>query len=421
MLYENIHLAAMVAVMLLITGTARAKDLFQLDASVNPNSTNPTTGSIHLNDITQLIDQLQTQNLNNLVNSYNQNSAAVVNLNFRGLPASASYNQNSPALRFTVPAAGVDITFNGTTRDDSQKQLKDFLLRNGSGIATKILQALVAASPVDPVAGNPNALQNLSARSDFTIGTGIGLGGAEIPGSRGGAKGGLAGQPNLFALGGDVGFARSGGFTSTIVNLPIRYSIPFSDPRFAVTLDTPLTYVNTQGSASYMGSFGLSLRIPLLENWYISPSLRFGAVGSSGLGAASVQYSGGLASRYDIFFSDLQLTIGNAVTVVKTAGLSFREVNVNYDLTNELFTNGVQLEGSLPYTIFGQPTSWQVWLADTHVTGSKVYINHYDEIGFTVGTRHSMNTQNWDSLRVGLVATVGARYTAVKAAFSYRF
>ena len=72
-------------------------------------------------------------------------------------------------------------------------------------------------------------------------------------------------------------------------------------------------------------------------------------------------------------------------------------------------------------TLFGQPTSWQAWVADTYVAGSKVYINHYDEIGFTIGTRHGANTQNWDSLRIGAVLTVGSRYTALKAAFSYRF
>jgi hypothetical protein len=134
-----------------------------------------------------------------------------------------------------------------------------------------------------------------------------------------------------------------------------------------------------------------------------------------------MQYSGGIASRYDIFWNDLQITIGDGVTVAKTVGLNIGPISVNYDLTNELFNNGVQVEGSLPYTVFGEPTSWQAYGIDTAVTGSKVYINHYDEIGVSVGTRHGVNTQNWNSLRVGFGVTVGAHYNAFKLAFSARF
>jgi hypothetical protein len=146
----------------------------------------------------------------------------------------------------------------------------------------------------------------------------------------------------------------------------------------------------------------------VLTNWYITPGVRGGVAGSIDLGAAAIQYSGSVASRYDIYFHDLDITVGDAVAVAKTAPLSVGTISVNYDLTNELFTNGLQVEGSLPYTIFGDPTSWQAYGADTYVTGSKVYVDHYDEIGFTVGTRHGRNGQDWNSLRIG-------------AGFTYRF
>jgi hypothetical protein len=397
-------------------GAGHAKDLFDLNVNViTPQS---SSGAASFTTITDLANALQTQSLTNLANTYNQTSAATAVLSIRGLPATVSYQANSTALRFVVPSAGIDTTFNGVTRDDSQNQFKNFLLKNGGAIATRLLQALVANSPIDPVAGNPNSLQNMSAASDFSIATGIGIGASEIPGP---GSGGLIGQPNLVTIGGDIGVAKSGGFTSTIVSLPIRYIIPFSDPRYAVTIDMPLTYVNTAGASSYFGSFGTSLRIPVLENWYITPSVRFGASGSVDLGAGALQYSGGIASRYDIYWNDLQITIGNGVTVAKTVGLNIGPVSVNYDLTNELFNNGVQLEGSLPYTVFGEPTSWQAYGIDTAVAGSKVYINHYDEIGVSVGTRHGANTQNWNSLRVGFGVTVGAHYNAFKLAFSARF
>ena len=140
-------------------------------------------------------------------------------------------------------------------------------------------------------------------------------------------------------------------------------------------------------------------------------------------------YSGGVASRYDMYYGDLAFTLGNAINVSKTAAISFGNVSVNYDLTNELFTNGLQVEGSLPMVWLGKPTSWQAYIEDTYVAGSAVYINHYDEVGATIGTRHGMNTQSWDALRVGASVTVGTGsasgkshdYEAYKLVLSYRF
>ena len=262
-------------------------------------------------------------------------------------------------------------------------------------------------------------MQNSMAAADYAIGTGIGLNGVDGPTM--GPNGTMLRQPNLFAIGGDVGLVNSGGYQSTVVNLPLRYTIAFADPRWALTLDMPITYINTEGTSSYFASFGAALRIPLLTNWYITPSVRGGGVGSIDLGAAAVEYSGGVASRYDIFFHDLKITVGDGVSVVKTTQLSVGNVHVNYGLTNELWNNGVQVESSLPWTMFGDPTSVQAYFVDTYVSGSQVYINHYDEIGFTVGTRHAMNSQDWNSFRIGAGVGFGEHFSAYKLGFTYRF
>lgn len=398
-------------------GPAMAKDLFQISVDV----TTPTTaqGAVAANTITAIVSQLQDQNLQSLVNAYTPTSAASAVLNIRGVTALASFVANSTTLNFSVPSAGINTSFTGATRNDSEQQLLDFLLKNGGNMATKLLQQIVAHSPVDPVAGNPGSLQNSMAAADFSIGTGIGLNGVDTP--QAGAAGTMLREPNLVAVGGDVGVMNLGGYSSTVVTLPLRYTIAFPDPRYALTFDLPLTYVSTQGDSSYYGSFGVSLRIPLLTNWYITPSIRGGGAGSLDLGGAAVEYSGGVASRYDIYLQDLKLTIGDGVSLVKTTSLSVGNVHVNYDLTNELWNNGVQAEGSLPFTIFGSPTSWQGYVVDTYVTGSQVYISHYDELGFTVGTRHAMNSQDWNSFRVGGSFAVGSHFTAYKAGFTYRF
>jgi hypothetical protein len=410
------HIAALVA-LTLAAGHASAKDLF----SINVDVTTPTQaqGQASASTITDLIQLLQTQNLQSVVSAYTSTSAASAIMNIRGLGALASFPANSTTLNFSVPSAGVNVSFTGATRNDSEQQLLDFLTKNGGSLQTKILQQAVANSPVDPVAGNPGSLQNNMAAADYAIATGIGLNGLAGPAI--GPNGTLLQQPNLVTLGGDVGVLNAGGYTSTVVTLPLRYTIAFADPRWALTFDMPLTYVNTQGDASFFGSLGAALRIPLLTNWYLTPTVRFGGAGSVDLGAAALEYSGGMTSRYDIFYHDLMITVGDGVNVVKTAGLSIGDVHVNYDLTNELWNNGIQAEGSLPWTMFGNPTSWQGYLVDTYVSGSKVYVNHYDEIGFTVGTRHGMNSQDWNSFRLGAGVAFGSHFNAYKAGFTYRF
>jgi hypothetical protein len=399
-------------------GSAAARDLF----SVNVDVTTPTaaSGSASFNTVTDLANSLQTGNLQAIVPAYTNNSAAMAALNIRGVAASASFAANSTTLTFAMPAAGINVSFTGATRDDSAQDLLNFLTSSGGSLTTRLLQQMVASSPVDPVAGNPMSLQNSMAAADFAIGTGIGLNGEGVPPPTAPGAARIA-QPNLFTAAGEIGFANSGGFTSEIFTLPLRYTIALADPRYAVTLDLPITYINTQGASSFYGSFGVALRVPVLTNWYLTPTLRVGAAGSVDLGAAAVQYEGGLASRYDIYVHDLDITIGNAISVNHTGGLSVGSVNVNYDLTNELFTNGVQVEGSLPYTMFGHPTSWQAYVADTAITGSAVYVSNYVVMGITAGTRHPLNSQDWNTFRVGLAVTLGARFDAFQAGFTYRF
>lgn len=407
----------LLSVVIISSGTASAKQLFHI--SVNVTAPNIGQGAASASTITDLVHKLSDQNLSSITSSYTNNSAANAILNIRGLSAFASFPANSTALHFSVPQAGVNVTFAGATRNDSEQQLLDFLIKNGGDLATKVLQALVAESPVDPVAGNPGSLQNSMALESFSIGTGIGIN--SPPSSVEGRRAALVRQPNLVQVGGDVGVFDSGGYQSTAATLPIRYTIPFSNPRWAITIDAPITYVNTQGDSSYYGSFGVSLRAPVLRHWYISPSVRVGAAGSLDLGAAAFEYAAGLSSRYDIYLRDLIITIGNGVSFVHTTDLSVGNVHVNYDLSNQLWNNGLQVVGSLPLQLFGDPTSWQAFIVDTYVTGSKVYVDHYDQIGFTVGTRHQLNSQDWNAFRLGVEVTLGSHFNAYKLALTYRF
>ena len=400
-------------------GTAAAADLFRLDGTVTGTGGGSQSASATFTAIEDLANKLDNNGLRSLFSSYTSVSATNATLNIRGLPATASYALNSTALRFQVPSAGIDLTFQGATRDQSQDQFLDFLKGNGSSILSRLLKTLVAESPVDPIAGNPSSLQGRMSEQTFGNATGFGTLGDPF-GSRNG-QGGFQAVPGLITAGGDVGVARSGGYNSVIATVPIKYSYYFSDPRYAITVDLPITYVRTEGAQSGQASFGTSFRFPVVDNWFLVPSVRIGAAGSLDLGAGALMYSGDLTSVYNLYTGDLKVTIGNGVGFYRSQKLSIGDVSLDYDLRNTALKNGVSVEGPLDFTMFDSPTSWQVYVTDTQMFGDKLYVEHYDEVGVLFGTRPTLDGQSWNSFRLGVSYTHGNDYNALKANFGYRF
>jgi hypothetical protein len=401
--------------------TASSKELFELNGSVlGPLGTEQASAGF--SKIEDLVDSLSDAGLNSIFRSYTSTSEVNTSLFIRGLPATAAYAAGSTTLRFQVPSAGIDLSFTGATRDESEDQFKDFLKKSGSDILSRMLKELVANSPVDPIAGNPNSLQSQMGAQTFGIATGFGVIGEPGTTPSSGQAGGVFQRvPNLVTVGGDVGWARSGGYDSYVANLPIRYSLYFSDPRYALTFDLPLTYVRTEGAQSAFGSFGTSFRFPVVENWYLTPSARVGASGSLDLGAAALMYSADLTSLYNIYAGEYKFGIANGFGYYRSSKLSVGDVSIDYNLQNTALKNGINVEGPLNFSLFDRPTSWQAYVIDTHMFGDELFLQHFDEVGLIVGTRPSMDGQSWDSFRLGLAYTFGSDYNAIKASFGYRF
>ncbi|KOR30411.1 hypothetical protein TI04_05920 [Achromatium sp. WMS2] len=371
---------------------------------------------------------LNDAGLTNLFSIYTPTSQAQLTLFVGGIPVIASYAANSTTLVFEVPSLNITRSFTGQTRDESATNFANFLEGpEGQEILNKLLQGLAEQSPISPVAGNPNSLQSTMAASTFSVGTGIGilsgpgdmfgLDGADLAST----PGGFAEVPNLANAGGDVGFANSDGHKSVFITLPLRYSYYLTNPQYAITLDLPLTYINTEGVRTGTGSFGLSLRVPILDNWYITPSIRAGATGSEGIDAVAIMYSGDISSSYRINWGDLRLNIGNTFGYYETAPVTIGDNTVDYDLQNTVLKNGLSLEGSLGTSLFSRPGVWQVYVVDTHFFGDRLFLEHYNDIGVLVGTRKTADSQSWDAFQLGLAWTTGNKYNAIRANLSYRF
>lgn len=391
---------------------AIADDIFDVVATT-PGET-ATTSFTKFED---LFDSVQSQNIDKLLSSYTETSAAALQLNVRGLPALAIYNQNSPTLTFLVPSLGISETFTGADRDESEEMFQDYLKANGSGILTSMLQDLAANTPIDPVAGNPNSLLAQMGSSDFGVGTDLGIGPAGAPSS---VPGGAAGS-SAMSLGFAAGRYSAGDYDPEALTLPIQYTHYMDDPRQQLRITAPLTYIDTQGSESYNLSLGAGYRFPITDDWALTPAARIGVLGSVDVGSAAIVYSGSLSSNYDLYFDDLKLTFGNMYGYYTTQSLDAGDYEIDYDLTNQMTKNGVGLEGSAGGELFQQPTSWQIAAANTYFWGDELYIDSYYDVAISWGTRL---TQSGDlmSLRVGLTYTFdGDDYDGLRVDFGFTF
>ncbi|MSP02355.1 MAG: hypothetical protein EXR07_15085 [Acetobacteraceae bacterium] len=67
------------------------------------------------------LNQLKNSALSTTLPAYTTTSIANAVINYRGVTATASYGSAGTALNFTIPAVGLNQTFTGATRNDSQQ------------------------------------------------------------------------------------------------------------------------------------------------------------------------------------------------------------------------------------------------------------------------------------------------------------
>ena len=397
------HICALILVLTALgLNASHARSLYELSVTSNGQ-----TSTQDYSDIETFVDQLSNDGLKQINPAYTETSAAVSVLDVRGLPAIASYNENSTTLNFSVPSLDINLDFNGTNRNESKSQFFDFLKGEGASILTRLLQGFVSQTAVDPVAGNPNSMVAKMAQDDF----------------RAAATSDAGGEHNLFGLGLMAGHSQATGFQTNSISVPINYiyTLPNSSKSpYLLILDMPLRYLNVEGAEIYDGSVGLGATLPILNTWSLTPMFRYGAVGSFNSGSIQAVYSGSVTSKFDFYMNDLKLSSNNMIGYYETGSLS-NKFGGNYDLQNVIFRNGLSAEGSLNYTLFDEPTSWEVQFIDTRVTGDKWFIDGYEEIVATVGTRRRMARMDWQTLRFGASLTLGKAFQGGQLLFSYRF
>jgi hypothetical protein len=416
-------LAALTGVSLAASPALSQSSLLTIDVIV-PGG--PDTAPRSFADLDSLIGSLRTSGYEAINPAYSPSGAAEILVNFRGVPVTVEYfgagdeTENPATVLFRIPSAGIVERFDlFESRADNEDELERFVRENIGGLGTEILRETVRTTPFDPVAGNPNSLTSKMVEADFIMGTTIGPEPSEIASANDGYDRSRA----SFGLNARFGIYSAEGSNAEVFELPLNYALPFDDPRYALVLSAPFTYVRVEDTDSFSGSLGVGIRLPLYDNWSLTPAIRGGVVGSLQLGSLAGVVGASVTSNYRFNYGNLNFALGNSVAYLQTVPLEYDGTTVDYDLQNVVLRNGIAVSGPLGVKLFGQNLTWEASAVNTLYFGTDLYAENVTDLAISFGTVDSVNGFTWDSMRIGLTYTFAADadYQGLRLNFGYRF
>jgi len=394
-----------IVTILLLGSNLSAREPYHVDLTVNS-----TTAKVSAPNLVDLKRDLRTSAIQKLIPIYTPTSALSLDINLRGLLAVASFATNSTALVVDIPNAGITEIFDGGSRDASILLFKDYIQDGGN--SQKLLRAYAKHSPIDPIAGNPNSLMANMAEADFLLGRLYPLSGCYCDS-----------QPVLheFQFGTDFVRGFSKGYETTNVTLPIRYSY---SPccTWALIVDVPLTYIQNGGASSITGSAGIGFRYPLSRNWSLTPIIRLGSGLSLDLVTGTLFCSSGITSVYDFNMKKGVFSLINYFGYTTSANAWTTGINWNYNLHNFIFKNGFIFTICEGMKFCDRVINAALSFEDTAFTRDRLYMMHYDEVGFSIMATGVNKRLCWDSLTFAFSYQFGEKgYNGYRTRFLYQF
>ncbi|MDD5271815.1 MAG: hypothetical protein PHU14_03760 [Methylovulum sp.] len=341
---------------------------------------------------------------------------SVINADILGAKVQLSGAANDPALHLQSSDLQVSQTFSGSTRDESLRLLSTWAKNN----ASDLIKRANSLTPANTVTGTPFSATSISQQQDFDINDKMSLS------------------------------ARFGNYAVqdkniNVITLPLGTTWHINE-HYALVLSVPLTYVDANGTPTYSASLGIGVKLPashwlgLKNSWSLTPIVRGGAVGSDqNVANASVIYAGGLLSDYDLSIGEGVLGFKNMYSYYVTQSVSqyldlkVNDVKINVpNITNSVFKNGAYYSHYLGPKIFGRKLSGTVFFNDTRFTGSVLYTDNQQEVGFNFGLsahedsskstgnflRRQLNSQDF---RLGISYTSAKDIDGFSANFGYSF
>ncbi|GGA10483.1 hypothetical protein [Neptunicoccus cionae] len=372
-----------------------------------------SVSSTAFDTVEEAITALGTQTYQTIRASYTETASATFTFAAPSETLTLRYRQDNTSVALRDDNGELISRFDGGTRSESEALLAQFL-RERYASDPEALKLTVANTPGDPVAGNPVSLMARMADASFTSGTDVG----PSPLTGGSRARGTASYNHL-GISLQTGRYSGTGFSANVTSLPLSFAMPLDDPRWAIKINAPLSFSTINGEDYVSGSVGVGLRMPVTDNWAVTPEVRIGALRDSSRGLTTRLANVSLMSNYRVDMRNgYGLVFGNALTYSTSLGSG----NSGYDLSNTINKNGVELSGPFQRSLYGLPTSWQFSLVHTKVGGTPTYIDEWTDVSLSLGTIGSKNGVTWDSVRVGLTYTHANRgVRGLNINFGYEF
>jgi hypothetical protein len=394
-----------------------AKDIVELDAQGHSFSPGPTDPSLHVGG-SSLLDLVGNfvgaRDQFSSLSSFPHNDAQIKAM---GVTDAIHINVDQSGVTVVTARvrtiAGLDRTFTGTSRDDVEAQIKDFLKKEGAGELANLLNYLNSHTPLSVNAGNPNSSAALTAQSSFDqYGFTEGHTNEE-------AEEGTEPAYEL-ALRGDVGLIESKGYHAQSYSIPIAFSV-YEAERWAVRAQIPLNYTEIEGATIFRG--GLNLAVPVMvigstkDNkspwyWQLTPSGGSQVTTSFDLISGGILNNVALTSALEYNFGrrwhNITISMGNQITALESMKLTIGDYSFDPNVSAQILKNGLKV--SVPFA-----RRWLVdaYFIDTRFFGDAAYSDGYETVGAAIGYRRAKGA----FFKVGTYANIGKDYASVNFHF----
>jgi len=211
--------------------------------------------------------------------------------------------------------------------------------------------------------------------------------------------------------------------------LPLGYSFVMGEnPNELLTFSLPLSYASVEGAKSYNVGLGVAYTLPINDEWIVTPSLKYSVVGSKNLGTLAQMVSTSLTSSYSIDLGDRHaLSFGNMIGHYRTVKFYNASYAFNPHIANTVFRNAIMY--SLPSDKIYKNTSVDLFVIDTQYTGTKLFLESYDEIGLSFGFNKDImnltikedNYEYEDELKLGISYLTSSKANGFEINFGYSF
>jgi hypothetical protein len=401
--------------LLLPPAAAEATKLFTTSLVVGAEEVSDGTNS--LRNVTDLfteekIDELLGSDFNPFTDSF------AAQLDLRGVPAYLTWDPSGgAALVFGVQGV-FEVEFIATTYEEAFDQLEDWFKGDletdlaTDDALTLLLQELVAESPVDPFAGNPNSLQSRMLSWDYRLGS-------EGPFTSGDDR--LDPATNLVGLGVEYGHFKGGPYSGELLELPIDYRINFRNPKWSLLMNLPITATFTEGQWSVLASGAFGAQYRPTDWWALTPLFRVGGAGSIDVGALGVLYGVTVTNAMRLYqWRGVQLTMGNMVGFTKSIdGVTIGDYTFSYDLTNPVLRNGGAVQGE--FDAFGTRSGWKVFGSNMLLFGDELFAESQNEVGVQLSTLGTVGEKPYEAIGFSVSYLFAERYDALSLRLRFRF